>query len=362
MEKTRKYFTRYNVMMGCDPEFFFERDGAIIGSEKVIDIDKGLPTGMPDTVRNGSTTKGESKFICDGVQVELNPRPDICRARLCNEISFCFKKLSDTIGKDRGIKANFSQTVTIGESELKSLDTKSQVFGCSPSRSTERKGREATIKMDATKYPYRSAGGHIHLGLHDPATQKAFDNPTLLVDVMDIVVGNTCVLIDRDPGNRIRRQVYGKAGEYRTPSYGVEYRTLSNFWLMAYPLASLVLSLSRLSVNIVANSTPENDYAGQLLKLVSIKGIRKAINENDEKRAMRNFRKIEKFLVDLGDLGGYEDFPVRKESLKAFRHFVSRGTSYWFRQDPLEHWASLPEAHKGGWETFLRDTVAPDMA
>ena len=51
------------VTLGCDPEFFFSKNGAIVGSEKVLD-------------KNGFVVNGSSKFVIDGVQAELNPIPN----------------------------------------------------------------------------------------------------------------------------------------------------------------------------------------------------------------------------------------------------------------------------------------------
>ncbi len=76
------------VYLGCDPEFFFEREGKIIGSEHVIDINAGLAITTYDDTKTGSTGSGASKFVVDGVQAELNPRPDTCRERLANELLF----------------------------------------------------------------------------------------------------------------------------------------------------------------------------------------------------------------------------------------------------------------------------------
>jgi hypothetical protein len=47
----------------------------------------------------------------------------------------------------------------------------------------------------------------------------------------------------------IRRVFYGRAGEYRLPTYGIEYRVLSNFWLCAPPIAHLVLDLARNTIS-----------------------------------------------------------------------------------------------------------------
>ena len=353
----------FTVTFGCDPEFFFEKNGTIIGSEKVIDIKKGLSV-KKDQKKNGSCSSGtpESKFIVDGVQAEINPKPDTCRARLGNEISACFRTLYETIKADPELSINFLPTVKINKKELMSLDEKSRVFGCAPSKNSDKKSQNAVALRDPAKYKYRSAGGHIHLGYDNYSTnvKSVLSEPARLVQIMDIIVGNTCVLIDRDPGNIERRKVYGRAGEYRTPPHGVEYRTLSNFWLRAYPLMSFVMSLSRVCVNIMASSIPGRDFERELLSMVDMNKIRKAINTNDFNLAWSNFQSIKPFLARTMMENG-DNFPLTINNLAQFEFFVSKGLDFWFKENPIEHWMKIPEGHTCGWETFLKTIVGPAM-
>lgn len=66
----------------------------------------------------------------------------------------------------------------------------------------------------------RTAGGHIHIATQHDAAQ--------VVKACDALLGVPSVLLDDDTQ---RRTMYGKAGCYRKKPYGVEYRSLSNFWL-----------------------------------------------------------------------------------------------------------------------------------
>lgn len=362
------------VYMGCDPEFFFEKKGEIIGSEKFITEKEGIlidpyRTGVnagPRAIGNGMIA---SKFIMDGVQVELNPRPDTCRARLSNEIAVCFQTLAEKMKADPDLKANFSPIVKVKKKELDSLSDKAKVFGCAPSKNVSNK--EATITVNAAEYPYRSAGGHIHLGKYDNTSTTALAKPEILIDVLDIIVGNTCVLIDRDEGNIERRKVYGKAGEYRTPAYGIEYRTLSNFWLKANPLMSFVMSISRLSVGIAADA----EMVAELKALVDMDLVRKAINENDFDLAYVNFKQIKQFLVELGNEENhfygdeanyrvkpyYESYPFTRERMQALEYFIYKGVDHFFKEDPLTHWCNVKEGHYAGWESFCINTLIPKM-
>lgn len=355
METKHLYST--NVLLGCDPEFFFIQKGKVIGSEKIIDIENGLQVTELKTKMGSTQREKPSRFIVDGVQAEINPRPDNCRARLGNELSMCFKELDKKLKRNPSISVTFDQTVKVSKAELKSLSPKSRTFGCSPSLNVDIKNM-GYIAVDPAKYFYRSAGGHIHLGRYQ-GNDRAFENHERLVNILDIIVGNTCVMLDRDKGNKERRKVYGRAGEYRLPPHGLEYRTLSNFWLRAYPLYSFVMGLARLAVSISYQSDKTRNFGDELLALVDIEDIRKAINTNNIILAKRNFNKIKKWIANNSI--AYVDHPLTVQRIKAFEYVAKKGINHYFKEDPVQHWATLREGHGIGWESFLANTVMPEM-
>lgn len=338
----------FNVTLGCDPEFFFKNAKGIVGAESVLP-EHGLIAGA----------YAGSKFIIDGVQAELNPSPYSCRELLANEIGRCFVSLKECMDSV-GVTLDMSQTVTVKKKSFAGLSDKSKRFGCSGSKNAYKSEEESKIKVNPMVYRKRSAGGHLHLGKTDnKSINNALDNPKRLVPILDILLGNTCVLIDRDEGNIERRKSYGRAGEYRTPVHGIEYRTLSNFWLRNYQLMSFVFGLARFAVNIVAQ-----DKDKLFLDAVNIKEIEKAINKNDFKLAYKNFLKIEPIIGELtgDDLSGYA-VPFTAKNLPLFKHFVNKGADYWFKnQDTLSVWIARAKGeNRDGWERFLETTVARDL-
>ena len=358
----------YNVSLGCDPEFFFSGSrGNTTGAEKVLP-ENGI-TYKPGTAgkRDGDYTScGDvkaSKIVIDGVQAELNPRPNTCRANLGNEISACFRDLHKALEKQgKGIGVNFMPLVKISQKELDSLSEKSKTFGCAPSDNIYTHA-ESKITVNPKKYLKRSAGGHIHLGSRSDARVKtALANVEEMVYMLDIIVGNTSVLLDRNPNNIERRKVYGRAGEHRSKEYGLEYRTLSNYWLQSYHLMSFVTGLARMAVHIVSQSstaTNGRDFAGEIKAAVKKDDIVKAIQENDFALAYSNFLKIEKIIVDIA--ADVYSYPINRDNVKEFHWFVKKGVNYWFKHDPFQHWITLPEGHGCGWEKFLTTKVRDDM-
>lgn len=366
-----------SINLGCDPEFFFTQNGQVIGSEKIM--------------RDGAIgEKGHSQVVIDGVQAELNPLPSACRESLAYQIAHCFRNLKLTF-QDRGMQVavKCDPLVEITQEELDSLSEGSRVFGCAPSINIY-EGGESKIKVDPRKYLKRSAGGHLHLGnyyagylpdefnanYHDQhACAKRTENalktmPEIMVPILDIVVGNTCVLLDRFEGNKERRANYGRVGEYRVKSYGLEYRSLSNFWLRSYPLMSFVFGIARFAVHLVEQSTSDNDYVKALFDAVPRADIVRAVNENDFDLAWANFKKIEEILMDAAGEGEYPEryYPIKRSTIKLFHHFVKRikkkGLNYWFPQEPMDHWTGLAPntyASRGGWESFAHNYVKPDM-
>lgn len=105
--------------------------------------------------------------------------------------------------------------------ELRSFGPKAMEFGCDPDFNAYT--QDVNPKPSAANH-LRTAGGHIHVGYDNPCQEGNY----LVAQCMDLYLGVPSVLIDKDVR---RRAMYGGAGCMRHKPYGVEYRTLSNFWI-----------------------------------------------------------------------------------------------------------------------------------
>lgn len=338
-----------SISFGADPEFFFSKGGKIIGSEKVLPKDGVHQLSKND---NGDVVQDDKLIVIDGVQAEFNVLPSTCRQSFSGNLRSCFLHLYDQM-QQKGVEADFSQSIKISEEELKTLDKQNQKFGCSPSKNAY---KESKIDVNPLKYTYRSAGGHLHFGDTGSSYTKAvLAKHKEVVQMLDIIVGNTCVLLDRDEGNIERRKVYGKAGEYRTPAHGLEYRTLSNFWMRSYQLMSFVLALSRFAIS-VAN---DNAVSKEILSKVDMAKIQKAINKNDYDLAYENFNQIKDIIADIGLSNSETYFPLQAHRMKSFELFVAKGINFWFPQDTMTHWMNSDNLNNG-WERFI-DNIVPKL-
>lgn len=355
---------------GCDPEIFLTRGDKVIGAERVIP-EAGLVVPSHDSYYK-MVDQGRKGLVLDGVQVELNPKPSTCRGILGNELSAAFKTLKKHLATMDGISASFRQVVEVDAKELEGLSEKAKALGCAPSRNIYDSG--ARVNMDGSTNGLRSAGGHIHLGL---TSSTVFKERERLVVLMDILVGNTAVLMDRNPLNAKRRTQYGRAGEHRLPAHGLEYRTLSNFWLRAWPLASGMMGMSRLAVNVLANTVggPACFKAAEekLLQMVDVDAVIRAINENDVDLAKRNFGVVREYLS--AHTKGWDKTGIHSGNLDQFDFFISKvdegGIEYWFAEEPMKHWtetyehmtshAKIQQGAQCGWESFLSNVVGAEM-
>ena len=80
---------------------------------------------------------------------------------------------------------------------------------------------------------------------------------------MDKFLGVPSVL--RDSGT-LRRKLYGGAGAFRFKNYGVEYRTLSNFWIFDESNIQWAYRGTEQALNFVANGGVISDEEGQLIQ------------------------------------------------------------------------------------------------
>lgn len=350
-KKFKPFLSHTVVIMGCDPEFFFKnKANEIVGAEKIIP-----PKGL---------TTGGGKIIIDGVQAEINPSPSTCRESLAYNISQIFNHLANQLKTHPDITVDFSQNVKLKKEELDSLSEENKKFGCAPSYNIY-PSKLNLAAVDATKMLQRGAGGHIHLSLANGGKYSSLlhEQATLIVSLLDVLLGNTFVLLDRDPGNVTRRKLYGRAGEYRLPKHGLEYRTLSNFWLRHMTLMSLAFGLARTATQIALEDfIPINGYESQhlaqeVLDNVKLSQVKRAINKNDFDLALENFKAID-FVFNT--LGSSDSYPISIHTLANFYTVVDnvqkKSIEHYFKQNSFKHWQNLDNLHQKGAGYFLNTT------
>ena len=309
------------VKFGADPEVFIVKNKKVVPSEKVVN-----PYSL-DVVK-------------DGFQAELHPPPSGCRQLFSDNMNYCLGELRSILG--RGMKVSSKVSVKVTKDVFDTASPQTREFGCTPSHNPY----EITELGDGQTERQRSAGGHIHLGYEEKFPDI---NKVKLVKVLDIVCGNTAVLIDRDKGNAVRRQMYGRAGEYREKKYGIEYRVPSNFWIRHYVLLGFILGQARQAVHIV-----HSGEADELIKLFEMDTVREARNTNSKVLARKNFNIYKQWLIDncivpMGSIGVanvdmFERWSKEKSPIKKLME--------------LEPYTSLDYDNRRGFERFLETYYA----
>lgn len=341
------------LWFGADPEIFLSQNGIIVGSERAIP-EEGLSAG---TAGSYYSIGEEVTLVRDGVQVELNLPPTKCREWLAMEIQLALRALHRKLQKDQKFEISFLPLVEVSAEEIASLTPLSRRLGCAPSFNYYHPNISVGVNPDT--YLKRSAAGHLHFGLPPHLIAERERLPPLC----DIIIGNTLVLLDRDPAQIERRKVYGRAGEFRSPRHGLEYRTPSNFWLRSKELVGFVTGLMRLTTFVLDTAVAEKggwpaDQA--LLDLVDLSQIEKAINLNDVDLAKANFEGLKTFLqrhLKVSSAKKYGEVSLDGAKLHQFDKFIKgideSGIEKWFPEDPITHWQHCDWLQ--GWELFLND-------
>lgn len=193
--------------LGSDPEVFLcNPEGKHISSIGYINADKWHPHQIPD-MPAGFTLQEDNVSLEYGIPPAATPEEFAAHIQAVMDRSLAylpglsFSKLSCTIFEGDQM-----------------LHPAAHVFGCEPDFCAWTMGENPKPQPP---HPFmRSAGGHIHV--------ETELNPFTVIKNMDLFLGVPSVLMD---SGEDRKQLYGKAGAFRRKNYGVEYRTLSNFWI-----------------------------------------------------------------------------------------------------------------------------------
>jgi hypothetical protein len=204
------------LTFGADPELFVVNpDGDLVSAEGLIPGTKDKPY----KVDYGAVQ-------VDGMAAEFNIDPVDNFHEFKRNIKMVRKQLEQML--PRGYKLVGSATAEFKQEVWDNTPDHAKMLGCSP----DFNAWDGAPNPPPRENPrVRHAGGHIHIGWTKGAKTTDAQYVSACIDLvkqLDWYLGAWS--LDKD-SDTLRRSMYGKAGSMRFKPYGVEYRTLSNFWL-----------------------------------------------------------------------------------------------------------------------------------
>jgi hypothetical protein len=238
----------YGPRIGADPEIFVHNPDkkvipicGLVGGTKeyptiITDMVKSLYGYSPEGVRSGGAIVKDGSSLADigdfavqedNVMLEFNipASPSVVGFR--DNISIALNTIKTMYLSDKKVDYRFNRVTTkFSSTTLASHGRQALEIGCEPdydAYSNPAVGfkRAPFCAMDLG--PFRFCGGHLHVQYN-----KNNCEPHIFAQLMDCVIGVPSIFHDIQGR---RRRFYGQPGLYREKPYGIEYRTLSNFWL-----------------------------------------------------------------------------------------------------------------------------------
>lgn len=223
---------------GSDPEFmlFHKSDSKYKTPVSAI---KHIPGSRYSRHRIGN-----HECFYDNVLAECAIKYGETKEETVENIRDCFQQLSKILKS----KDLVFQAIAAREYPAKELDDPEALkAGCDPETCVY--SLTEIEKEDVFHYTkLRSAGGHIHLGAE--VLEEPYKD-TSAVKMLDLFLGIPSIFIDHDKSSKKRKELYGQAGRYRQKDYGVEYRTLGNFWLNSPKYVELIYDICMFTVDFV---------------------------------------------------------------------------------------------------------------
>lgn len=241
-----------NITLGCDPEIFVAtKEGNPRSAHGLIPGTKD----KPHPVNFGAVQ-------VDGMALEFNIDAVKTEDDWVRNINEVMAQMKAMIPDDLEFK--IVPSVRFNGAHFRAQPDEAKELGCTPDYNAYTMSENP--KPD-NKTTMRTAAGHVHIGflpngeLTDPNTEEHMLRCSVLVKQLDFVLGLASLLWDKDTK---RRSMYGKAGAFRPKPYGVEYRVLSNAWLLSENRMRLVHKLTNLAVEKLIDGSRFNEIVGDL--------------------------------------------------------------------------------------------------
>ena len=219
---------RNNYYSGCDPEIFVtDKKGKVIPATTFLQDKKASPS-----------------MFYDGLQAEFCPVAASCLEQLGEQVRKALMAVRNTAqSHNPDARLSIQNTIQLTPAEMRKLSEEDIRFRCSTSMNIYNDGGELP---EARAYLWRFAGGHIHVGCGSQPPQVIRS----MVRAMDGFLGVAAVSLAASFDNPERRRMYGRAGEFRVPGHGLEYRVLSNYWLCSPLIYHLTFEIARVAYRL----------------------------------------------------------------------------------------------------------------
>lgn len=247
-----------NVLIGADPEFTLYNGYEYISAEGMI----GGSKRHPISIDNGCFAQE------DNVGVEFNIPP----AKTSDEFVESIEYALGILRKQIPAQFEFSWTPCADFNPMFLQTKQASISGCEKDENIYGLPYKIPRLRRTSK---RAFGAHLHFGYDDPNTEWS----RAIIAIQDVFVNIPTLKFEDEQASIERRKLYGKAGSYRIKSYGVEYRSLSSWWLAGSETIKLIYDLANSAIGFL-------NYMGIELYheiLSDAEHIIKAINFHDKK-------------------------------------------------------------------------------
>lgn len=204
------------IAVGCDPELFLkDTNGLSVSAEGLVGGSKAKPLQMSDLPEGFCIQE-------DNVAMEFNippcSSPATFNASIAKALSYCGK-----VAKAKGLSLCYEPALHFSTEVLSTPHARR--LGCDPDFNAW------TMEVNQSPTPprtMRTAAGHIHVSWEKPKPEEQ----QAVVQALDLFLTVPSILATpRPPVDLNRRSLYGRAGACRPKPYGVEARSLDNFWV-----------------------------------------------------------------------------------------------------------------------------------
>lgn len=338
---------RTGVLFGADPEIFLvDENNEIVSASEIIDGE----------IKSYHGSKEVGSIINDGMQIELHPKPASCR-QIFSENLFFILKQTESITSSKKLNLFNGSTINVSKKKLDSLPLRIRELGCEPDKLAYT-GSVKILNIDGSKHFKRYCGGHIHFGLSEENSKNLIkreihDNANEIIMLMDYILGNTFVLLDDDLSNKERRLVYGQAGSYRIQNHGIEYRTLSNYWLRHPVITSLALRLGRIAIHNAEPSSFAPKIINDLKTKIPEKMLIDSINSNDKNTSLHIFKVVVKTLFK----STIENFNISEWAFIQYLSLNRLKKELIDKNSISKNWNLNGHRDGRGWESFVNDEI-----